>query len=322
MTTLERLKSYREHPNISQTELKGLLAGKHKRFKPSLASIIGGYLDCMLLTPEIVDDIYIVSDVERPTVKIVDLCNSLQQWISIGFDYDENIPMDSNLTYYELAIEQWIQTQDYYKNRPKTRVKTFIKEAEEWWTVLVNKGEKEIITSVEQLETELIVLSLKSDPELNWLWKGEFQKDFYWTEEEIGCKGLGDICFDDIYVDLKYTTCSTLKDWIKVCTSLNYPFQMAFYKSGLGFKKGYWLVVSKDWHQLVEVSGLMFIIGKYGYRKGEKIRIGSTNTYPIYADFLEKEIIIPKSHWGYLDGLNLFKGEEEKTIEQLYLENL
>lgn len=321
MTTVERLREYREHPNISQTELKSLLAGKTKRFKPSLATLIGGYLDCVLLTPEIVDDLYIISDVSRPTDKIVDLCQSLYEWMSYGFIYDEEIPMETDLIKYEGQIEQWIETKDYYNNRPKTRVKTFIKEAEEWWSVLVGKGKKEIITTSEQLDNELICMRLKSDPELDWLWQGEFQKDFYWTEEDIGCKGLGDICTED-YVDLKYTTCTNLKDWIKVCCNLNYPFQMAFYKSGLGFKKGYWLVASKDWHQLVPVSDLMLIIGKYGYRKGEKIRLGSTNKYPAHADFLEKEIIIPKSYWGYLDGLNLLKGEKKKTIEQLYLENL
>ena len=54
MTTLQRLRDYRDHSYISQTELKGLLAGKHKKFKPSLATIIGGYLDAVLLTPDII----------------------------------------------------------------------------------------------------------------------------------------------------------------------------------------------------------------------------------------------------------------------------
>ena len=300
MTTLQRLRDYRDHSYISQTELKGLLAGKHKKFKPSLATIIGGYLDAVLLTPEIINDLYLVSNVDRPTQTIVELCNSLYQYCDTP-----NI----NLYEHQLEIEEWIQFQDYYNNRPKTRVSTFIKEAYSWWTVLVGKGEKEIITTIEQFETELLCLRLKSDPELDWLWQGEFQKDFYWEEEGIGCKGLGDICCED-YVDLKYTTCTNLKDWIKVCANLNYPFQMAFYKSGLGFKKGYWLVVSKDWHQLVPVSDLMFNIGKYGYRKREIIRTG------------DMEFNVIKKVPGYLDGLNLLKGEEEKTIEQLYLENL
>lgn len=311
MTTIQRLREYREHPNISQTELKSLLAGKHKRFKPSLATLIGGYLDAVLLTPEIVDDLYLISDASRPTDKIVDLCQSLYEWISYGFIYDEEIPMEIDLIKYEGQIEQWIETKDYYNNRPKTRVKTFIKEAEEWWSVLVTKGEKEIITTSEQIDNELICMRLKSDPELDWLWQGEFQKDFYWEEEGIRCKGLGDICLEDCYVDLKYTTCNSINDWIKVCSNLNYPFQMAFYKSGLGFKKGYWLVTNKDWHQLVEVTPLMFNIGKFGYRKREVLRID------------KEEISQVKKIPGYLDGLNILNGNIPiKTIEQMYLENL
>lgn len=271
--------------------------------------LIGSYLDCYITCPDILHELYFICDVERPTQKIVDLCDSLYQWIGTGFEYDKNIPMESDLTEYEFAIENWINTVDYYNNRPKTRVSTFIKEASEWWNVLAQKGDRQIITSLEELEAEIINIRLTEDPKLNWLWKGEFQKDFYWEEEGIGCKGLGDICCED-YVDIKYTTCSNLKDWIKVCASLNYPFQMAFYKSGLGFKKGYWLVVHKDWHELVEVSDLMLNIGKYGYRKKELIRTG------------EMEFNVIKKTPGYLDGLNLLKGDKEKTIEQLYLEQL
>lgn len=303
MTTIQRLREYREHPNISQTELKGLLAGKTKRFKPSLATLIGGYLDAVLLTPEIVDDLYYIADIERPTQTIVDLCNNLYQWC-----WNIHNP---NLQNHLVEIEQWIETKDYYNNRPKTRVKKFIEEASEWWKVLVEKGEKEIITTSEQLDNELICMRLKDDPELDWLWQGEFQKDFYWEEEGIRCKGLGDICLEDCYVDLKYTTCNTINDWIKVCSNLNYPFQMAFYKSGLKFDKGYWLVTNKDWHQLVEVTPLMFNIGKFGYRKREVLRID------------KEEISQVKKIPGYLDGLNILNGNiPVKTIEQMYLENL
>lgn len=310
MTTLERLQKYRDNPSVSQSELKALLSGKSINKKPSLVMLLGSYLDCVLLTPEIKDDLYYVCDVERPTPKIVEMCEYLQQWISIGFDYDKNIPMDSNLTYYELVIEQWIQTQDYYNNRPNTRVDKFINEAKEWWEVLVQKGEREIITTIEDIETELLCIRLKRDLTLSWLWKGEFQKDFYWTEEGIDCKGLGDIVHPSVYVDLKYTTCSNIKDWIKVACSLNYPFQMAFYKSGLKVDKCKWLVVNKDWHELVNVTNLMLQIGKWGYSKREVIQIGKVET------------LLDKKTYGYMDGLALIKGQQEKTIEQLYLENL
>lgn len=305
--TVQRLQAYRDSPAISQSELKSLLSGKQFSRKPSLTMLLGSYLDCLLLTPEIKDELYYICDIDRPTQTIVDLCNSLFSWVGTGFVYDEEIPVETDLTKYSLQIEQWIETEDYYSNRPNTRVDKFIKEAKDWWKVVVQKGEREIITTMEQVETELMVMTLLNDCELNWLWKGEFQKDFYWTEKGIDCKGLGDICLPGAYVDLKYTTCPNLESWIKVCANLNYPFQMAFYKSGLNVDKCYWLVVSKDWRALVEVNELMLQIGKWGYSKWENIRIGKVETE------------IEKHYPGYIDGLDLIKGKT-KDINELYTE--
>jgi hypothetical protein len=312
MTSLQQLKDYRDHPSYSQSELKAMLSGKSYTKKPSLTMLIGSYVDCVITCSHLKDELFYICDVERPTQKIEELCESLYQWMWNGaLLFEEgNIKLPTNLEECSSIVEQWIQFQDYYSNRPKTRVEKFIKEAKEWWSVLVQKGDRQIITTMEELETELILLNLQDDLRWGWISKGEFQKDFYWEEQGVLCKGLGDICFEDVYIDLKYTTCPNLNEWMKVCTNLNYPFQMAFYKSGLGFKKGYWLVVSKDWHQLVPVSDLMFTIGKYGYRKKETIRTG------------DKEFNIINKTPGYLDGLNLLKGEREKTIEQLYLECL
>lgn len=302
MTTLQRLQAYRDNPNISQSELKAILSGKQLNKKPSLTMLLGSYLDACLLTPEIKNELYIVSDIERPTQTIVDLCESLYDWIVNGGEQ-----LSDNLEDHLSTIEQWIDIQDYYKNRPKTRVEKFIKEGQDWWTVLVNKGEKEIITSLEELNTELTCLTLQSDSDLDWLWKGQFQKDFYWEEDGIGCKGLGDICIENCYVDLKYTTCNTIEDWIKVCANLNYPFQMAFYKSGLNVEQCKWLVVSKDWHQLVDVNEFMLQIGKWGYSKYENIRIGKVTHE------------IEKRYYGYKDGLEMIKGVN-KSINQIYSE--
>lgn len=85
---------------------------------------------------------------------------------------------------------------------------------------------------------------------------------------------------------------------------------MAFYKSGLKFKKGYWLVVHKDWHELVEVTDLMYQIGKWGYDKKETIRIGKV------------EMDIWKHIHGYIDGLNLVNEKPLTDFNQLYLSYL
>lgn len=313
MTSLQQLKNYRDHPNISQTELKAMLSGKSYTKKPSLTMLIGSYVDTMITCPHLKDDLYWVVDISRPTDKIVELCETLYQWMWNGASLfeEEDIKLPANLEECSSIVEQWIQLQDYYSNRPKTRVEKFIKEAKEWWSVLVQKGDRQIITTMEELETELILLNLQGDLRWGWISKGEFQKDFYWNECGVPCKGLGDICFEDVYIDLKYTTCPNLNEWMKVCTNLNYPFQMAFYRSGLKFKKGYWLVVHKDWHELVEVTDLMYQIGTWGYDKKETIRIGKV------------EMDTWKHVNGYIDGLNLVNGGASLTnFNQLYSENL
>ena len=270
MVTLKSINDYRNNNAFSQTDLKNLLKGSYKKYKPSLAQTVGSYLDVALLTPHLKDELFYTCDVSRPTDKIVELCESLYDWVTSWTDEEQTSDLES----YEEIIEQWIETQDYYNNRPKTRVSKFIEEAKEWWTVLVQRGDRQIITTVEELEAELMLLNLQRDMRWDWISKGEFQKDFYWTEEGVACKGLGDICFENVYIDIKYTTCANPREWMKVCANLNYPFQMAFYKSGLGFKKGYWLVIHKDWHELIEVEDIMYQTGKWGYDKKQTIRIG------------------------------------------------
>ncbi len=293
MTSLQEIQDYRDHPNISQSELKAIL-GKGSLTKPSLSMLLGNYLDVHLLTPHLQDELFIVWNGVRPTQTIVDMCDSLYNWIDSGLLL---VDVKPDLNVYRDEIEQWIETQSYYSNRPNTRVNKFIEEAKDWWDILTRKGDKQIITGIEQTITELITLRLLNDYELEWLWKGEFQKPFYWTEEEIGCKGLGDILTPNCYVDLKFTTCRNLDEWWKICANLNYPFQMAFYKSGLKVDKCKWLVVNNDWHQLVDVTEIQFQIGKWGYSKTQKIKVGKV------------EFEVEKKTPGYMDGLEMIKGK-------------
>jgi len=314
MITLQEIQQYRDNEAWSQSQLKAVLSKGTKPFKPSLATLLGSYLDVCLLTPHLKDEAYTVSDIKRPTQTIVDLCESFYKWTETcyGFIVDETYAKrSSNLEDFDYQINEWIQTQSYYSNRPNTRVKTFIEEAKDWWKVLVNKGEREIITTVEELETELMCLTLRQDESLKWIWEGEFQKPFYWEEDGVPCKGLGDIVLPGVYIDLKYTTCPNLREWWKVCANLNYPFQMAFYQSGLGVKKCYWLVVNRNWYELIEVTPLMLQIGKWGYSKEEKIKVRKV------------EQTLVKKYNGYIDGLDYVNGKVLKeTNDELFLINL
>jgi hypothetical protein len=275
--SLEGIKNYRDHPNLSQTDLKNLISSK-KPFKESLSSLLGSYLDSLLLlTKEDFESLWVISDVKRPTETIVDLCDRFREYVK---------EVSPNLEGYRQEIKEWIIFTDYYSNRKvDSRTDTFIKEAFDWWNVLVDLGEKRMITSAEATRFELIRDDLMSDPEFSkWLEDGWFQKDFYWDENGVGCKGLADIVREKsnrvALMDLKYTTCTSLREWIKVCISLGYPFQMAFYKRGLEvtMKKGvdcFWMVIGDGWKEVIKIPKEIVNIGKTGYYRKDVIYPGN-----------------------------------------------
>lgn len=304
MTTIERVKAYRDFPAVSQTQLKALLSGK--QFKgESLSMILGSYLDCLLTTPDMLDDLFMVGDMKRPTAKIVELCEGLEGW-DLGED----------LSQHRDEVEEYLSFQDYYNNRPDTRVDKFIKEAGEWWAFKHSLGDKKLITQEEVESFLLTEMSLKADPELDYLWQGDFQKEFYWRELEVNCKGLADIYAQRECVDIKYTTCATLREWTRVCVNLNYPFQLAFYKSGLednfyDVTNSRWLVVGQGWHSMVDCTLTMLKVGRHGADIECKVNVNG-NIVPLTKH-------IP----GYRDGLRLYKGEQNTdTLEKMYLQSL
>jgi len=328
--TIEGVSAYRDYLAASSSYLKELLTGKKFSGKQSLPVLMGSYLDMMITMPDALDNVYVESDVKRPSETITDLVDGFMT--NLLFDVVE---LNPDINFHKAELTEYISHSEYFLNRkPESRVSEFLKTGADWWRTKVELGEKEIITSSEKALMEKAYIQLITNPEVNWLFKDDdcdiyYQREFYWTEDEVSCKGLADFTresTDIIEVDIKYTTCPNIETWFRIMMDLNYPIQKAFYKSGLQSKGkrvvcSYWLVVSPYWTKLVPVTLLLLHHGKYG---------GTVKRGVYTGRFEERDVA--KTIYGYKKGLILYKElQEEKLnlttltdyqVEELFLRNI
>ncbi len=330
-STLKDIKDYRDNPAVSQSYLKELLSGKKFDGRQSLPALFGSYFDMMITMPDALDEVYVVSDVKRPSETICDLVNGFMNYLLY-----EDMLVSPNLNDHQEGLFEWMPTTDYYTNRKlESRIIEFIKNGTDWWRTKVELGEKEIITSAEKALVEQTYTRLYTNSELRWIFDDSrqdiyYQYPFYWTEDEINCKGLADIVlkkdFSQCEIDIKYTTAPNIETWFNIAMTLGYPIQKAFYKSGLELGKvfpveqTYWLVCSPYWAKLVPVSSEILSLGKDGAKLKKGIFYGET-THQIIKEFR-----------GYKEGLRLYKElnleKKEETIltpervEELFLKNI
>jgi hypothetical protein len=350
-STLQQIREYRDSPALNQTFVKQLLEGKTKTFKPSLASLYGSYLDCMLTSPELLHQIYEVGAFKRPTDKVVELVEDLFAEITVEpLDWegpeDFMYVLHSNLELHTEQVETFLATRDYYNNRPKTRVEQFIKEASAYWKFKVDIGEKTLITEEEQLKFELIATRVCLHTGIKEYFEDKpgvdiyYQYIFYFTIDGVECKGMADIIVVDhaknliTIIDAKFTTARTLKDWIKIAFNLDYPLQLAWYREGIKQNfVGYnteckWLTINADCEWLLPVSNFILKLGKFGGIFGQQKLTTRTDCREI-----------PRTFPGFLEGVQLYKHYakhgnlnplytatngllDEKTVESYYLRQL
>jgi hypothetical protein len=169
-------------------------------------------------------------------------------------------------------INVWIETQDYYTNlKVEDRTKNFIKSAKEWWEHLASLGDKIPISSGEKAKYESIASLVRMGTDIS----GECQYPFYFNVEGYDCKGLGDIVQDKVYKDIKFTQCKNIREWTRqAAAKLMYPFQMSFYREGLGYNKEYkWVVVGENWVQEIECSPELMDLYRDGFEMKKYIGI-------------------------------------------------
>lgn len=268
MNKLEEVKQYRDNPAFNYSLLSQVIQGEIKEFKGSLASLKGSIVDTLLTAPEIFNDIYFISNVQRPTGALA----------VIVTEFFEKIYKDVPIKLEEIKtiLLEEIEIRSYGNNWKNDTIWKKVIELESWWEFLNKKGQKEIITEIDHNYGLKLVNILKNNKPGNMVINSncKFQVPLYGLididKEQIEIKGLLDIVDERencvIITDLKTTA---FKDWDKVVEEKNYLIQVAMYYdlALLNYKKPVifqWLVCQGYKVSLYKVAEIDIIRGREG----------------------------------------------------------
>lgn len=295
--TLQNLHDYLNSSAINQSFLKLVLSNRvNTKFKETPLLAIGSYVDCLLTSPHLKEDLFIDDLDKRPSETIRGFLIQLRDiLLSTGSSIGE-------LKDHKDLVIQIARDANYNSKWGDEAIWNAIeKDGSTYWEFLLKSNGKSILTK-EEKELSNKIVSLTLDHHVTGKYFIEqpnvdkyFQKDIYWTYNGIDCKGLIDLLIVEhetksIYlVDIKSTTVSSIEEWFRICKSKNYPFQLAFYKEGIAQNfnlEGYtiycrWMVlplkgeIFKPW--IIPCTDLMLKTGKYGYFKTKEITTDKEN---------------------------------------------
>lgn len=292
---LTELEDYRNSEAISQSFLKGVLANRVSR-PPSLQILLGSFTDCLITTPELIDEIYVVDDIKL-TDKEYEIILKIVEY------GDWNV----------YSIHNALNEVGYYNNRAKLdpnedkRVDEFLKFESIFNTLYTGK---QYISTQKRDEAIAITNYLFTDKKTrDYVQDVEFQKIVYWEYDDEKCKGLLDIYKEQNgygrIVDLKITD-STHREFKKIARRFRYDFQLSFYYQGISDTTNLLqlppclLVYSTadNYAEVYELTEIDLHIGKYGAeRRKSVIELIETGD-----SFNEVEFI-----YGWNDALQIYK---------------
>jgi len=219
---ITEIEDYRRNPALSQSFLKGVLANRVSR-PPSLQTLLGSYTDCLITTPDLVDEIYVVDD-----LKLTDK------------EYEIVLKIVEYGDWSIYTIHNALNEVGYYNNRAKAnpeddkRVEEFLKFEDVYITLASGKS---YISTTKRDEANFIANYLLTDKKSrDYFNDAEFQKILYWNYEGEDCKGLLDIYQErkgyGRIIDLKITDASH-REFKKIGRRFRYDFQLSFYSEGI-----------------------------------------------------------------------------------------
>lgn len=237
----KQLIDYRNNTALSQSELKGVLSNNIKPFKGSIASMIGNLVDCILTTPECLEDWFYISNLSKypkPQIKLV-------------FDtyYDRLVENELPIEFDNTHILEVFREVSNSNSKDDT-VLTSLMAEQDYWDSLKEANGRIIISQEYWNKCNLVAYSLKTNHVTQEFFNEdlfkeiEYQKSIYWKYvdaggTEIECKGLIDIFIIDHHnktvqiVDIK-TTGDSLVTWKKnIARKHNPVFQLAYYYEGI-----------------------------------------------------------------------------------------
>ena len=313
---LTTLKNYRDTPFVSQSLLKRVLTNNTKEFKETIPLLLGSYLDCLLTSPSLIEEMFVDDLDKRPSDNIQKFFSSLLGMLTEIIDVSEI----KELSEYREEIIQIARQNGYQPKWSDDALWNSIEKESYYWDFLIKSNGKSLVTKEEKN-----LCSLVCSYTLNHYLTGKYfitqpdvdkfyQKDLYWNVENIPCKGLLDLLIIEhsvkkIYiVDIKSTSVNSIQEWFRICRQKNYPFQMSFYREGVNqnykelLDSGYtiecrWMVLPlnkdtfKPW--IIPCTDKLLSVGKYGYKKSQEVltldgRETIENFYPGWVDALSQ----------------------------------
>lgn len=292
-TSLEDLNQYRQFEGLSQSFLKLILSNNvNKKFKETVPLLIGSYLDSLLTSPDLTDDLFQVGLAKRPSDAIMEIIKEhFEMMCSV-----DSVDMLGDFESQRELLMRKVREKGYQPKWGDDAVwNSIVKDGQGYWEELVSSQGKVLITQ-EGFENCQNIAQLTCSSSITGKYFQDqedidkyYQMPLYWTYEGLLCKGLLDILIFEketktIYiVDIKSTGVGTLKEWFQVCRSKNYLFQMSWYREGVianypeliedGWKiECRWIVIPtgffKPW--VVPCTDLMLKFGKEGYYREQR----------------------------------------------------
>jgi len=287
--TLQQLRDYRDHDSLSQSFLKQVISNNTKPFKETIPMLIGSYLDALLTTVSLANDMFQVGLAKRPSEAIKGFIDRL--WS----EQEEVISTNLDVEGYKNRILEFVREAKYQSNWTDDPIwKSILKDGQDYWQELCSSQGKIIITKDEHtLCTTIAALTLSSSITAKYFLDQKnvdkhYQKDLYWISEGELCKGLLDLLIIEhetktIYLtDIKSTGIFSLEEWFRMALQKGYIFQMSFYLEGVIqnyqhlLDEGYtiqcrWIVIPmnverfKPW--VIPCTEAMLWFGEHGYTK-------------------------------------------------------
>jgi len=298
--TLETLQSYRNHPGLSQSFLKKVLANDTREMKQTVPMIIGSLLDAKLTSPNLVNDLYHRGIVKRPSDAIKGFIDELYAK-EIDLQEREGTRIYDFEQYKEYLI--FAAREANYQPRwgDDAVWNSILKEGKDYWKELV-EAQGRILVTEEEWNTTDAVASMTMSHELTGKYfidqkkVGIYYQQPLYGKEEAGdlLKGLADLIVVEhetktIYlIDIKASTVKGIQEWMNICRQKSYPFQMSFYHFLLKQNleqfgaQDYkilcrWIVIPysteyfRPW--VIPCSHELLQVGKYGYSVVKDVNI-------------------------------------------------
>lgn len=235
---IKQLNEYRDSDNISQSLLKRYLSEKvKKKEKDPISYLIGSLTDAMLTTPDIVDDWYYISELDKYPTDIYRF--------TIDLFFETGSYKGGAISDYEKELISCFRQKSDLKWKDDTVFKKIAEEAEEYFKEYIKSNGKTIVSQEYYNRCKISSLIVKNHPYTKEYFNVEnedeeilFQHPIYGIIKEDGTeipvKGLLDALklnhnektFQ--VIDLKMTEVN-LSEWDYIAKKLFYPFQLSFY---------------------------------------------------------------------------------------------